>query len=174
MSLSFANPKNFKYCPVCGDFLKEKYLKEEGHTRLVCPGCGFIFYMNPTPAVAVLLFRDNNILLVKRKCEPKKGDWTLPAGYMEYNETAEETAIRETKEETNLTIEVKNLFAVLPGFDDSRTHVILIIYSGEIKSGELKPGDDASEVRFFSLNNLPDNIAFSAHREVLRRLIENS
>jgi 8-oxo-dGTP diphosphatase len=174
MSGSITNPKKFKYCPVCGDFLTEKYIEEEEHTRLVCSVCGFIFYMNPTPAVAVILFRDNKILLVKRKYEPKKGNWTLPAGYMEYNETAEETAIREVKEETNLNIEVKKLYAVLPGFEDSRTHVILIIYHGEIKSGELTAGDDASDIGFFALDNLPDNIAFTAHREVLRRINEKT
>ncbi|MBC8184435.1 NUDIX hydrolase [candidate division KSB1 bacterium] len=168
------NPRNFKFCPVCGDRLKEKYLGEEQHTRLVCPNCGFIFYMNPTPAVAVILFRDEKILLVKRKFKPKIGDWTLPAGFMEYDETSEETAIRETKEETNLDIEVKNLFAVLPGFDDSRVHVVLIIYNGEILGGDLKPGDDASDVRFFSLDDLPGNIAFSAHREVLEMLLEKA
>lgn len=174
MTLNVTNPKNFKYCPVCGDRMNEKYLKDEQKTRLLCPTCGFIFYFNPAPAVAVILFRENKILLVKRKYEPKKDDWTLPAGYMEYNESAEDTAIRETKEETNLDIKAKKLFTVLPGFDDSRQHVVLIIYYGEIKQGDLKPGDDASEVRFFSLDNLPDNIAFSAHRQVLTMLIENN
>ncbi len=168
------NPKNFKFCPVCGNKLEEKLLTEEQKNRLMCNTCGFIFYMNPTPAVAVILFRDKKILLVKRKFEPKKNGWTLPAGFMEYNETSEQTAIRETKEETNLDIEVKDLFTVLPGFDDSRVHVVLIIYKGEIKGGDLNPGDDASDVKFFPLDSLPDNIAFSAHKEILMKLKKNS
>ena len=172
--MNMTNPKNFKFCPVCGDKLVEKLLTDEQKNRLTCNTCGFIFYMNPTPAVAVILFRDKKILLVKRKFEPKKDDWTLPAGFMEYNETSEQTAIRETKEETNLDIEVKDLVTVLPGFDDSRVHVVLIIYKGKIKDGVLKSGDDASEVNFFPLDNLPENIAFSAHREALRMLKKNS
>ncbi len=167
------NPRNYKYCPVCGDHLQENYLNDEGKNRLMCNTCGFIFYMNPTPAAAVILIRDEKILLVKRKFAPKIGDWTLPAGFMEYYETSEETAIRETKEETNLDIKIKGLFTVLPGFDDSRVHVVLIVYEGEIKGGEVKPGDDASEVKFFPFDNLPDNIAFSAHREVLEMLVNN-
>ena len=168
-----ANPRNFKFCPVCGNKLEEKLITREQKNRLMCNTCGFIFYMNPTPAVAVILFRDKKILLVKRKFEPKKGGWTLPAGFMEYNETSEQTAIRETKEETNLDIEVKDLFNVLPGFDDSRVHVVLIIYRGEIKGGDLSPGDDASDVNFFPLDNLPENIVFSAHREILMKLKKN-
>ena len=166
------NPKNFKFCPVCSGDLIEIYLGDEKETRLVCNSCGYIFYTNPTPAAAVILIRDKKIVLVKRKFNPRIGDWTLPAGFMEYNETSEETAIRETKEETNLDIKIKELFAVLPGFDDSRVHVILIVYVGEIKGGDLLPGDDAVEVKFFPLDELPDNIAFSAHREVLKRLNE--
>ena len=167
------NPRNFKFCPVCGNGLEENYLNNEHKMRLTCKSCSFIFYMNPTPAAAVILIRDKKLLLVKRKFKPKIGGWTLPAGFMEYNETSEQTAIRETKEETNLDIKIKELFAVLPGFDDSTVHVVLIIYRGEIRGGDLKPGDDASDVNFFPLNNLPDNIAFSAHREILRRLTEN-
>ncbi len=126
--------------------------------------------MNPVPAVAVILMRGNDILLVKRKYQPQVGDWTLPAGFMEYGETPEQTAIRETKEETNLDISVKEVFAVLPGSYDSKINVVLIIYKGEISGGRLHPGDDAAEVKFFPLDKLPPNIAFSAHREVLTRL----
>ena len=172
--MNTVNPRNFKFCPVCGDKLEETHLSDEQKNRLMCVTCGFIFYMNPTPAVAVILFRNKEILLVKRKFEPQKGGWTLPAGFMEYGETAEQTAIRETKEETNLDIEIKNIFNVLPGFDDTRVHVVLIIYTAEIKGGELSPGDDASDVNFFSLNNLPNNIAFSAHKKLLKTLADKN
>jgi ADP-ribose pyrophosphatase YjhB (NUDIX family) len=167
------NPKNFTFCPVCGNELKEKFVKEEQHKRMVCAACGFIFYVNPVPAVATILLREKKILLVKRKFAPRKNAWTLPAGFMEYNETAEQAAIRETKEETNLDIKVGEVFAVLPGFDDSRVHVLLIVYNAEIIGGETNPGDDAAEVRFFSLDNVPENIAFSAHRQVLQMLKNN-
>jgi len=165
------NPKNFSYCPVCGNELKEKFIKAEQHRRLVCCVCGFIFYINPVPAVATILFRQNKILLVKRKFAPRKDAWTLPAGFMEYDETAEQAALRETKEETNLDIEVGEIFSVLPGFDDSRVHVLLIVYRAKIIGGEAKPGDDAAEIHFFSLDEMPENIAFSAHRQVLQKLI---
>ena len=164
------NPLNFQFCPKCGSSLAHKFIEQEQTERLICEDCSFIFYINPVPAVAVILMRDRNVLLVKRKFEPRKGMWSLPAGFMEFGETTQQTAIRETKEETNLNIAVKELFGVFPGFDDPRVHVVLIVYWGDIINGQLKPGDDASEVFFFPLEELPENIAFSAHREILEML----
>ena len=161
----------YKYCPECGGLLEEKMIPQENRSRLICKKCSFIFYINPTPATAVILFKDNKILLVKRKYEPQQGYWSLPAGFLEYDETAEQTAIRETKEETNLDIKLTALFGVYTSFDDPRVHVLLVVYRGEILSGELKPGDDAEEVKYYSLDKLPAKIAFSCHRKILDKLI---
>lgn len=168
----YVNPRNFKFCPKCGENLIEKFVENEGTERLVCSECGFIFYINPTPAVAVILIRDEKILLVKRKYEPRKDEWSLPAGFMEYNETADETAVREAKEETNLDIAIDDYYGIFPGFDDPRVHVVLIVFRGKILDGQLKPGDDASDVNFFSFNNLPEKIAFSAHQQIVNELKE--
>ena len=167
-----ANPRNYKFCPKCGKNLVNKFIKQEQTERLVCENCDFIFYINPVPAVAVILMNDRKILLVKRKYDPRKGTWSLPAGFMEFGETTKQTAVREVKEETNLKIEVKDLFGVFPGFDDPRVHVVLIVYRGEIINGHLKAGDDASEVTFFPLNDLPEDIAFRAHRKILELLVD--
>lgn len=165
-----ANPRNFKFCPKCGSNLVKKLLKQEQTERLVCQNCSFIFYINPIPAVAVILMNNHEIVLVKRKYEPCKGAWSLPAGFMEFDETTEGTAIREAKEETNLNIVIKELFGIFPGFDDPRMHVVVIVYWGEIINGEMKAGDDAEQVKFFPLNDLPENIAFTAHRMILEKL----
>lgn len=169
----YVNPRNFKFCPKCGENLTEKFIETEGTERLVCSECNFVYYINPTPAVAVILIEDQKILLVKRKYDPRKNEWTLPAGFMEYNETAEGTAVREAKEETNLNIAIEDFYGVFPGFDDPRVHVVLIVFRGKVLNGHLKPGDDASEVRFFSFSDLPTNIAFSAHRQIVNELKVN-
>jgi len=165
-----ANPRNYRFCPRCGKNLVKKFITQEQTERLTCENCDFIFYINPVPAVAVILMNDRKILLVKRKYDPRKGMWNLPAGFMEFGETTQQTAVREAKEETNLDIAVKELFGVFPGFDDPRVHVVLIVYRGEIINGQLKAGDDASEVTFFPLNDLPEEIAFAAHRRILELL----
>jgi len=157
--------KNYRYCPRCSAELIRK--KVDHRTRKVCPVCNFVIYRNPAPASAVIITEDNKILLVKKKCHPFKGDWSLPAGFIEYDESPEECAIRETKEETNLDVRLTKLFNVYSGSDDPRTKAILIVYLAQVISGNLKPGDDAAEAFYFSFDKIPSNIAFAAHRKVI-------
>lgn len=157
--------KDYRYCPKCSAELVEK--KIEHKKRKVCPVCGFVLYRNPAPASAVILTQNNKILLVKRKYNPFKGDWSLPAGFIEYDESPESCAIREAKEETNLNVKLTRLFDVYSGSDDPRTNAILVVYLAEVTGGTLKPGDDASEAKYFAEGKIPKNIAFAAHRRVI-------
>lgn len=162
------NPKRYRFCPMCGAELESQTLHDR--MRLVCPRCQYVFYQNPTPAVGVILMEKNKILLVQRKYEPRAGDWSLPAGFIEYGEEVQQAALRELKEETNLDIRVTGLFEVYSGKDDPRSHVVLILYRGEIIGGKLRAGDDAVAARFFSLDQLPENIAFCCHRQAIEKL----
>lgn len=162
--------KTYKYCPRCGAEMINKRVDHK--QRKVCPVCKFVFYHNPVPAAGVVIEKDNKILLVKRKYEPYKGDWCLPAGFMEYDESPEKCAIRETKEEINLDVELEGLFGVYSGKDDPRTHAVLVMYWAKVKGGEMKPGDDAEEVRFFGKDQVPSNIAFLAHRQIIKEYFE--
>ena len=162
--------KTYKYCPRCGAEMVDKRIDHE--ERKVCPVCGFVFYHNPVPAAGVVIEKDNKILLVKRKYEPYKGDWSCPAGFMEYDESPEQCAIREIKEELNVDVELDGLFGVYSGKDDPRTHAVLIMYWAKIKGGELKPGDDAEEIGFFAKEEIPQNIAFLAHRQIIKEFFE--
>lgn len=158
--------RNSKYCPRCSAELVEK--KIDHRKRRVCPVCEFVFYKNPAPASAVIITENNKILLVKRKYDPFKGDWSLPAGFIEYEESPEKCALRETKEEVNLDIKIKKLFNVYSGSDDPRTNAVLIVYLVEVLGGRLKPGDDALEAQFFTRDQIPPNVAFQAHRKVIQ------
>jgi mutator protein MutT len=162
---------DYKFCPKCGGPLHKRFA--EGRDRLVCEKCGFIFYQNPVPAVAVILQQNGKILLVKRKFEPHAGDWSLPAGFIEWGEGPEQTAVRETKEETNMDIAVNGLYGVYPGMDYPGHEILLVVYLGEIRGGELQPGDDALEARWFDFAHLPENIAFRIHRKILAALAQN-
>jgi len=134
---------------------------------MACPRCGFIAYRNPVPACGVIVMRSGEVLLAKRAHEPRRGSWGIPAGFMEYGEHPERTAVREAKEETGLIVRLSGLFGVYAGRDDPRTRAVLILYRAKIVRGRLKAGDDASEVGFFALDRLPKPIAFRAHREAL-------
>ncbi len=159
---------DYKYCPCCAGSFITKLL--DGVERLVCSKCGFVFYLNPTPAVAVILLNSEKVLLVKRKFPPRQGYWSLPAGFIEYHESVEETAVREIKEETNLDIKLKDIYGIYSVYNEPDNHILLIVYNGEILRGELKPGDDAVEAKFFPLNRLPEDMAFSTHRTILNEL----
>ena len=159
--------KRFDFCPLCGSGLVEKHLEPDDRLRMVCTSCEFIHYQNPTPAAGIILVEDGKVLLVKRKFEPRAGLWTLPAGFIESDEDVAACAVREAKEETNLDIEMIRLFNVYSAFDDPRAKVVLILYLCRKVSGELRAGDDASEAQFFDLKDLPEGIAFRAHRNAL-------
>ena len=132
-----------------------------------CPGCGFIHYRNPAPAAGVLLVWRSEVLMVKRKYEPRARAWCLPAGFMEYGETPERCALRELREETGLRARLRGLFGVYAGYDDPRVRSVLILYLAERTGGTLTPGDDAIDARFFAFSRLPRSIAFTAHSRAI-------
>jgi ADP-ribose pyrophosphatase YjhB (NUDIX family) len=139
----------------------------DGHTRAVCPRCGHVAYRNPVPAAGVVLVEDGRVLMVQRKFEPRAGKWTLPAGFVEYDEHVEACAVRETKEETGLEVELTRLFGAYMAMDDPRVQVVLLLYLAKQTGGKLVAGDDASDARFFPLDQTPPDIAFKAHEQAL-------
>ncbi|HEV8129537.1 MAG TPA: NUDIX domain-containing protein [Candidatus Eisenbacteria bacterium] len=155
-----------RYCALCGTRMRRK--REHGVMRPTCPRCGFIAYRNPAPACGVLITRNGRVLLARRAHEPRLGAWGIPAGFMEYGEHPETTAVREVREETGLVVKLRGLFGVYAGRDDPRTRAVLILYRARETGGRLEAGDDASEVGFFPLDRLPEPLAFKAHQEALR------
>lgn len=161
---------HFKFCPKCSTPLE--MAREHGTERPTCPSCGFIHYLNPAPAAGAVIVEGGKILLVKRAHEPAIGKWSIPAGFMEWGESPEETTIRELKEETNLEIELDGLFHVYSGDDDPRTRAVLILYFAKASRGSLVAGDDAAEARWFGVDEFPtdDKVAFESHRQALAKL----
>ena len=158
----------YRFCPRCGHPLEQR--KVGDRVRPVCPNCGFILYINPTPAAGTLVENDGHVLLIRRAVPPRAGYWALPAGYMEADESAEEAAIRETREETGLDVALDALLNVYSFEDATHQRGVLILYRAHVVGGELRPGDDAAEARWFAPYELPpeDQIAFSTHRHALR------
>jgi ADP-ribose pyrophosphatase YjhB (NUDIX family) len=155
----------YQWCPRCRTRLEIEAM--DGTVRPHCPKCGFVYYQNPAPAAGAIIIQNGRILMVRRSVNPARGDWCIPAGFTEWTEHPQQTAIRELKEETGLDISITSMFDVFMGMDDPRTHAILILYHAEIIGGKLEPGDDADEARYFDFDNLPSNIAFQAHRDAL-------
>ncbi len=155
----------YRWCPRCRAPLVIAAVDDK--IRPHCRSCGFVYYQNPTPAAGAVIVREGGILLVQRAVDPRRGDWCLPAGFTEWSEHPQQTAVREIKEETGLDITITGMFDIFFGMDDPRTHAVLILYLADVIGGSLHPGDDAIEASFFSFDDLPSNIAFQAHRDAL-------
>lgn len=154
-----------EFCPRCGSPMVIRVI--DHHERAVCERCGHIAYRNPVPAAGVIIVEHGEVLMVRRKFEPRAGLWTLPAGFVEYDEHVEACAVRETREETGLEVKLVRLFGAYMAMDDPRVQVVLLLYLAERTGGTLAPGDDASEAKFFPLAATPPEIAFKAHEQAL-------
>ena len=113
----------------------------------------------PYVGVGVIVFRDQEVLLVKRNKEPNKGQWSIPGGRQMIGETATEAAQRELLEETGLKVDqlllVDVVDAIIPDVEGKiKYHYTLVDYMGQWLSGESRPGDDAQEVRSVLLNEI--------------------
>ncbi len=124
-------------------------------------------YIKPSLTVDAVLVEDKKILLIRRKREPFKGMYALPGGFVEHGERTEDAIVREMKEETSLDVKVKRLVGVYSDPSrDPRDHTVTVVYEVERIGGKIKGGDDASEARFFPLDNLPP-LAFD-HEKIVK------
>jgi 8-oxo-dGTP diphosphatase len=160
-------PREPLYCTQCGHTLVQE--KTGGRPRPICPHCGHVVYRNPVPGVGVLCEVDDGLVLIKRGHPPHRGSWALPSGYIEADESSEQAAIRECEEEIGLKIEIVDLFGVDSFPEGSLSSGIIIFYRARPVGGLLQAGDDAADARVFLPQDLPDDIPFRTHREVLRR-----
>ena len=157
----------FKYCPLCGTQFEHKQIAQK--TRPSCPSCGFIFYQNPFPTVSVLVFNENQVLLEKRAREPGKNKWALPSGYIEFEEDFLSTAIREVKEETGLEIEILSILNVQSAFLPPAYHFLSIFLLAQEIGGNLSPGDDVEDVKWFSFAEPLPEMAFEPDENLIQK-----
>lgn len=137
-----------------------------GKMRPVCPNCGWIHFVDPKVAAAVLVEKDGQVLLVRRVNEPFRGMWTLPAGFINGGEDPAEAAARECLEETGLSVRVTRVLEIISGREHPRGADFIIVYKAIVTGGELKPDDDADAVEWFGRDQLPP-LAFRATQKVL-------
>ena len=153
-----------KFCPQCGTELTERL--HTGKVRPACPKCGWVYFPDPKVAVAVLIRKNNQVLFVQRRYDPQKGHWTLPSGFVDAGEDPKLAVQRECLEETGLVIGQIQLLDVIFGQEHPRGASILIVYQAQIQSGELIPGDDAGQVAYFPIHQLPP-LAFASTYQIL-------
>ncbi len=158
----------WKHCPRCA-----AALENDGQTA-TCAACGFAAYAGPESTVSALVADDEGrILLARRKFEPEAGKWDLPGGFLHEEEEPLDGLQRELREEAGVEIEplrFAGVWADRYGGDDDATATLNLYWTARIVSGEPTPADDVSELRWFSLDDLPpdDELAFDNVAEALR------
>ena len=147
---------NYHFCPRCKEQLQKLDL------GLQCPNCDLKIYHNPSLAVALIAFnKEGEVLLNKRKIAPNPGSWDTVGGFVNVGETVEQAIKREFKEETQAECDILRYWGSYPdvyGLEQSAT--INLFFEVIIVSGKLLASDDAAELRFFPLDQLPKNLAF--------------
>lgn len=150
-----------RFCPSCGGGLRPTDV--EGHQRPVCTACGFVYYLDPKVAVAVIVPRGDGIVLGRRAIDPGMGAWSFPSGYVDRGEVVEEAAVREVAEETGLSVAIEGLVGL---YSTAGEPVILAVFAARVLGGQLVAGSEMSEVAIFPPDRLPP-MAFAHDRRII-------
>jgi ADP-ribose pyrophosphatase YjhB (NUDIX family) len=149
---------DIKFCMTCGSPTHMKIPPDDDHPRAVCTICSQVHYTNPKVVVGTVPEWERKILLCKRNIEPRKGKWTLPAGYLENGESVGEGAARETREETRAEVELIKPYRM---FNIVFVNQIYLMFRAHLTSEDFGPTTESTEVRLFDEKDIPwDYIAF--------------
>jgi len=158
------------FCSHCGKKVVQKIPENDNRLRFVCPSCKTIHYQNPNVVAGVLpLIVDNDgiekVLMCRRAIEPRYGYWTLPAGFMENEETLEQAAARESIEEANLLLNNLKLYMVM-----SLPHIsqVYVMYIGQADNN-FSPGIESLDTKLFTESDIPwDELSFPVVKKTLK------
>jgi len=155
-----------RHCPLCGAPVERRAPPGDERLRAVCPACGHVHYENPKVVVGtVCLAAGERVLLCRRAIEPRRGLWTIPAGFLELGETLEEGARREAFEEARVHPALEGLLALF-----SLPHIgqVQAMFLGRLEEAVAEPGPETEEVDFFDFAKIPwEELAFPTVRRVL-------
>lgn len=167
----FFTARSFKHCKACGGTVRYQVPPEDNRDRAVCSDCGNIHYENPLNVVGTVPYWQDQVLLCRRNIEPRRGLWTLPAGFMELGESTAEGALRETIEEAGAEVEMGGLFTLLNVVRVGQVH---LFYLARLLHTRFEPGPETIEACLFREEEIPwDQVAFRTSRETLLRYFED-
>jgi 8-oxo-dGTP diphosphatase len=149
-----------RFCPSCGGRLSERIAPR---TPQRCETCGRLHFRDPKVGVGVVVHDEQGrLLLVQRGVEPAVGKWALPAGFVDAMEDPRAAARREALEETGLEVVVGQIIDAYPG-EPGDGVTFFVSFEAEVVGGILQAGDDATDVGFFAMDDLPE-LAFASTR----------
>lgn len=139
--------------------------------RRICPACGVVHYENPRVVVGCVPEFQGRILICRRAIEPRRGYWTIPAGFMENGETLEAGAARECLEEALASVEIGTLLALV---NIPEAHQVHVFFRARLTTSAFGAGEESLEVKLVEANDIPwDEIAFPSTRFALERYLDD-
>lgn len=159
-----------RYCPDCGGPIERRCPEGDDRLRHVCRACAAIHYHNPKIVVGAVCLWQGRVLLCRRAIEPRRGFWTIPAGYLELEESTEEGTLREAWEEARAQIALDGLLAV---YNLPHVSQVQIFYRARLLSPEVAAGPESEEVALLEWQDIPwQDLAFPTGRWILERAHE--
>jgi ADP-ribose pyrophosphatase YjhB (NUDIX family) len=160
-----------KYCSGCGEEVTQKVPDDDTRHRYVCLGCETIHYQNPNIVAGTIPVHEGKVLLCKRAIEPRYGFWTLPAGFMENQETTMEAAARETWEEAEAKVKLHSLYTVINVPQIDQVHMYFL---ATLIDGKFGVGSESLECQLFEEDEIPwDDLAFPTVKRTLKLYFED-
>jgi len=164
-------PRSILFCRACGGAARYQVPPDDNRERAVCGDCGTIHYENPLNVVGTVPVWEDQVLLCRRNIEPRRGLWTLPAGFMELGESTADGALRETIEEAGADVEMGGLFSLMNVVRVGQVH---LFYLARLRSTTFAPGPETIEAKLFREADIPwGEIAFTTTKETLRRYFDD-
>lgn len=160
-----------KFCSECGKTVVHRIPEGDNLPRFICEHCDIVHYQNPKLVVGCLPVWKEQVLLCKRAIEPSHGLWTLPAGFMENQESLEEAALRESREEANANLEIEGIYSVI-----SLPHInqIYVLYRAKLLDLDFYAGPESLDVQLFNEEDIPwDKLAFRTIANTLEHYFED-
>lgn len=161
------HPQALAFCPMCGAGLVRQVVLPDSREHPVCPRCEFVYYVHPKLVAGTLPVRDGRVLLTRRAIEPSRGLWTFPGGYVDWGEDVRGAALRETREEVGLAVEIEGLHGLYsyPG-----APVVIVVFRARVPAGLEAFADphEVLETAYFGPGDIPwEDLAFPSTREAL-------
>lgn len=162
---------NMNFCSACGARVRLGVPQGDNRERHICDACGTVHYHNPKIVAGCIATWDDQVLLCKRAIEPRRGLWTVPAGFMENGETTYQGAARETLEEANARVEVQHLYLTV-----NLPHIsqVYMLFRARLLDLEFSAGEESLEVDLFKREQIPwEELAFPTVRLALERFFDD-
>jgi ADP-ribose pyrophosphatase YjhB (NUDIX family) len=172
VSPAVLTPETLRFCPLCGASLQREVVDPYGRPEAVCPACQFVFYLNQKVVACTIPAEDGRILLTRRAIHPAHGKWTFPGGYVDWGEPVDRAAVRETCEETGLTVDLGALVGV---YSYQASPIVVVVWEARVTSGTLTGCHENDRLEWIRPQDIPwRELAFPSTTAALQDFLSRS